>query len=70
MSETYKQLKNELLDQSTYTLKEVEHRLDMVMFHAADMAEDEADGFTRYYYAEYQCLMELSDKLRKEVHGE
>ena len=40
------------------------------MFHAADMAEDEADGFTRLYYAEYQCLMELSEKLRQEVHGE
>ena len=37
MSDSYRQLKNELLDQSTYTLKEVEHRLDMVMLHAAEV---------------------------------
>ena len=37
MRDSYRQLKNELLDQSTYTLKEVEHRLDMVMLHAAEV---------------------------------
>lgn len=71
MSDSYRQLKNELLDQSTYTLKEVEHRLDMVMFYAAEVACEECDedsGSNAYFYN--MACYNIAGALRKEVLGE
>ena len=71
MSKTYKQLKNELLDQSTYTLNEVDYRLDMVMFYAAEVACEECDedsGSNAYFYN--MACYNIAGALRKEVLGE
>ena len=68
MSKTYKQLKNELLDQSTYTLKEVEHRLDMVMLHAADIAQASFVGDPSGYYISGRT--DAANAIKKEVGDE
>ena len=62
MRDSYRQLKNELLDQSTYTLKEVEHRLDMVMLHAAEVVNEMHDPRMQ----EPSCFA-IAAKLREEV---